>query len=81
MSKPTTLATIDSLVLDSVTGGRSGAGDQLLNDLNSMASSIKDLSNKTSGFSSSQMLLLAVLAMRNQQPTNVVYVGRPRWYW
>lgn len=74
------LTTIDSLVLDTVTGG-ARSGDQLINDLNSLASSVKELGNKTSGFSSSQMLLLAMLAMRNQQPAGVVYVGRPRFCW
>jgi hypothetical protein len=74
------LTTIDTLALETVTGGTK-SGDALLKDLSSLASSIKDLSAKTSGFSSTQMLLLVALAMRNQQPANVVYVGRPRFYW
>jgi len=71
---------IDATTLAAVTGGTSHSSDPL-KDLSSLASSIKDLSKQTSGFSSTQMLLLCVLALqRNQQPAGVVYVGRSRWY-
>jgi hypothetical protein len=72
---------IDSFVLETVTGGKSSS-DALLKDLSSLATSIKDLSSKTSDFSSTQMLLLVALAMRNQQSqANVVYVARGPRYW
>jgi hypothetical protein len=76
------LTPIDSLVLATVTGGKSSSSDYLLKDLSSLASSIKDLSKQTSGMSSTEMLLLCCLAMRNQQPqSNVVYVARGPRYW
>ncbi|MBA2543362.1 MAG: hypothetical protein H0V17_27220 [Deltaproteobacteria bacterium] len=82
MSKPDLeLVTIDLATLTTVTGGKSG--DPLINDLSYLASSIKDLTKQTSGFSSSSMLLLCMLALQrnnNAAQTNVVYVQRPR-YW
>jgi hypothetical protein len=76
------LMPIDSLVLQTVTGGYKSSGDALLNDLSSLASSIKDLSSQTSGMSSTQMLLLCCLAMRNQQSqSNVLYVARGSRCW
>jgi len=81
MSKPVLPSPIDLEQLRTVTGGR--ASDPLLNDLSSLASQIKDVTAKTSGFSSSQMLLLCALVLQrqNQGHANVVYVGRgPRWW-
>ncbi len=82
MSKPDLeLVTIDLATLTTVTGGKSG--DPLINDLSYLASSIKDLTKQTSGFSSSSMLLLCMLALQrnnNAAQTIVVYVQRPR-YW
>jgi hypothetical protein len=76
------LTTIDTLSLETVTGGYKSSGDALLKDLSSLASSIKDLSKQTNGMSSSQMMLMVVLAMRNQaQSSNVVYVARGPRYW
>jgi hypothetical protein len=80
---------IDLNALGSVTGGSHGhgsssygGGSQILNDLGNLATQLKDVTNKTSGLSSTSMLLLCCLALqRNQGPaTNVVYFGRPR-YW
>jgi hypothetical protein len=79
---------IDLAVLEAVTGGShkpasSSYGSDVLNEISGLASSIKSLTNQTSGMSSTQMMLLCVLAMRNQQAggTNVVYVSRgPRWW-
>jgi len=73
---------IDLNVLDAVTGGTK-RGDSLINDLSYLATSIKDLTQKTSGFSSTQMMLLCCLALQRNQPnasTNVVYVSRGRWW-
>ncbi len=81
MSNP--IMPIDLDALESVTGGSSprrssyGSSEQLLNDLGSLATSIKDVTAKTSGFDSTQMMMFVMLAMRNQSP-NVVYVGRSR---
>ena len=60
--------------------------DPLLNDLSSLASQIKNVSQQTSGFSSSQMFLLCALVLQrnnnnNYGNTNFVYVSRgPRWW-
>lgn len=77
---PEVLMSIDLSQLETVSGGKSH-GDPVLNQLSSLATSIKDLTAKTSGFSSSQMLLLGLLFLRNNAPahTNVVYVSRNRW--
>ena len=93
----TEIKPIDLTSLVQVTGGSyhghghgSGSGSPVLGDLSAIASQISDLTNKTSGFSSTQMLLMvAVMAMRNNGgggffgggcgATNVVYYsGRPR---
>ncbi|HWU88081.1 MAG TPA: hypothetical protein VN253_12430 [Kofleriaceae bacterium] len=79
---------IDPLVLGGVTGGKSSSGsssssgiDGLLSQLNSITSSIKDITTKTSGLSSTEMLMLCVLAAQNHAPTSVVYVGGRRSWW
>jgi hypothetical protein len=77
------LVPIDSLSLDSVTGGGSRGGsqiDSLLGQLNSLTSSLGEIKNKTNGLGSSEMLLLCMLAMQNRQ-SNVVYVGRRSGCW
>lgn len=80
------LATIDPAALDTVTGGKSNSKsgtniDSLISQLNSMTGTIKDIQNKTKGFGQTEMFMLWMLALRNQQPqANVVYVGRPRWF-
>jgi hypothetical protein len=78
---PNEILSIDPHALEGVTGGshKKSHGDPVLNDLNRLASSIKDLTNTTSGFSSTQMLLLCCLVMRDQSTRpNVVYVNRGR---
>lgn len=80
-----TIMSIDSNSLESVTGGSTrksyGGSDPILTDLGNLATQLKDVTNKTSGFSSTSMLLLCCLALqRNQGGANVVYVGHPR-YW
>jgi hypothetical protein len=86
MSKPEPPKPIDLAQLQAVTGGRShGVSDPLLNDLSSLASQIKNVSQQTSGFSSSQMFLLCALVLQrnnnNYGNTNFVYVSRgPRWW-
>ncbi len=76
------LARIDSTTLDSVTGGTHTTSniDQLLGTLNSITSTISDIKTKTNGLDSGSMLLLCYLAFQQRQ-TNVVYVGRPRYWW
>jgi len=74
--EPIALAT-----LESVTGGSRNSSVDLVNQLSAIADSVTCLSQKTGGFSSSQFLLFAVLAMANQRNNNVVYVGGPRWWW
>lgn len=88
MSSP--IATIDPLVLAAVTGGGTSSKscstsgiDGLLNQLNSITSSIKDIKTKTSGLSSTEMMMLCVLAAQNRGASaNVVYVsGGRRFGW
>lgn len=86
-SSPSALVSIDPLVLAEVTGGK-GSGsstniDGLLDQLSSITSSIKDIKTKTNGLSSTEMLMLVVLAARSQPSANVVYVGarRPGCWW
>lgn len=74
-SKPDLLLPIDLGQLSQVTGGKHG--DPLLNDLSTLATQIKDVTAKTNGFSSSQMLLLCALVMqRNNASSNILYVNR-----
>ena len=80
------LVPIDSLTLDTVTGGtskHSSSGiDGLLGQLNSLTGSLNDIKNKTNGLGSSEMLLLCMLAMQNRG-SNVLVVGgrRPGCWW
>ena len=78
------LPAIDPQALQTVTGGRgssSGNIDDLLKQLDSITNSISNISKKTSGFSSSQMMLLCVLAMQRNQPNGLVVLGRGRGCW
>ncbi|MBX3156677.1 MAG: hypothetical protein KF773_11795 [Deltaproteobacteria bacterium] len=74
------LKALDSSVLDTVTGGTSGSA--LANQLSSIADSVKSLTNKTSGFSSSQFLLFAALALQANRPAGgtTVYYSSGRWW-
>ena len=80
---------IDLNVLEAVTGGTHRGGghgnDALLSDVSNLASQLKDVTNKTSGFSSTTLLLLMVVALqRNNNPysqTNVVYYQRGGRWW
>jgi hypothetical protein len=81
------LKALDSNALDTVTGGARSSyssGSQLANQLSTLADSVKCLSNKTSGFSSSQFLLFAALALQSQRPawggSTTVYYSSGR-YW
>jgi hypothetical protein len=84
MSSP--IATIDPLVLAAVTGGSKSSNssssssiDGLLNQLSSLTSSIKDIKTKTSGLSSTEMMMLCVLAAQNRgASSSVVYVSGGR---
>lgn len=84
------LVSIDPHVLDIVTGGKShgssgsgsGSIDNLLSQLSSITSSIKDIKTKTSGLSSTEMFMLCALALQNRSASSsVVYVGTRRGCW
>jgi hypothetical protein len=82
------LVSIDPHVLDEVLGGKSHGGssssniDGLLSQLNSITGSIKDITKKTSGLSSTEMLMLCCLALQNRPAaSSVVYVGPRRGWW
>jgi hypothetical protein len=80
---------IDLTTLELVTGGghrpnnsSSSYGSGVLNELSGLASQIKNLTNQTSGMSTTQMMLMCCLMMRNHNPgTSVVYVARGPRYW
>ena len=75
------LVPIDSKTLETVNGGRSSSNiDSLISQLNGLKSSLGEIKNKTSGFSSGEMLLLCMLALQNR-PSNVVVVKRPGFWW
>lgn len=82
--KPELPSSIDLALLRNVTGG-GRTSDPLLNDLSNLASQIKNVSQQTSSFSSSQMFLLCALVLQRNNnyangSTNFVYVSRgPRW--
>ena len=81
------LVSIDPHVLDEVLGGKSHGSsssniDGLLSQLSSITGSIKDITKKTSGLSSTEMLMLCCLALQNRSaPSSVVYVGPRRGWW
>ena len=86
------LTSIDPDVLAAVTGGKSHSTsssnsgsssniDGLLQQLNSITGSIKDIQNKTNGLSSNEMFMLVALAIQNRPAANVVYVGTRRGRW
>lgn len=86
------LNSIDPDVLAAVTGGKSHSTstsnsgsssniDGLLQQLNSITGSIKDIQNKTNGLSSNEMFMLVALAIQNRPAANVVYVGTRRGRW
>ena len=76
---------IDLVTLEAVTGGtHKGRSDALLSDISNLASQLKDVTNKTSGFSSTQLLLLCCVALQRNNPysqTNVVYYQRGGRWW
>lgn len=86
------LTSIDPDTLAAVTGGKSHSTsssnsgsssniDGLLQQLNSITGSIKDIQNKTNGLSSNEMFMLVALAIQNRPAANVVYVGTRRGRW
>lgn len=81
----TRLTSIDLAALDAVTGGAARAGgsniDTLIGQLNSISGAIKDITQKTSGFDSNQMMMLCMLAIQNRSANSVVYVNRPGTWW
>ena len=79
---------IDLHMLETVTGGTTlssrctGGSSDLLNQLTSLASTIKDIGGaaKATGFSNTDMLMLGLLlAQQNRAQVNV-FVRRP-YYW
>lgn len=82
------LVSIDPQILDEVIGGKSNSTsgsniDGLLSQLNAITGSIKDITRKTNGLGSTEMLMLCALAMQNRPASGVVYVGtrRPGCWW
>jgi hypothetical protein len=82
------LTPVDLHALEAVTGGtattpRSGSSsdDQLLQSLNSIASTIKDLGNTAhkTGFSTTEVLMLGLLMNQNRGGQVNVFVRRPYW--
>jgi hypothetical protein len=83
------LTSVDAHTLESVTGGASttpttksttqSTSSDLLSTLTSLSNTIKDIGTaaKTSGFSSTEMLMLGLLFSQNRQVN--VFVRRPYW--
>jgi hypothetical protein len=90
--KPTELDELKLDALETVTGGTNirgtycgGGSNNVLSQLSALADSVKDITNKTSGFSGSQFLLLALAfaAQRNSWGGGggvVYYAGPPRFW-
>ena len=80
----TDLTFLDSVALDTVTGGKTSSNEALTTQLSALQSSIKDLAKQPqqSAFGNpTNMMLFALLASRPSAPasTNIVYVRRGRW--
>jgi hypothetical protein len=80
------LTPVDAHTLQSVTGGANttsttacSTSSDLLSTLTSLSNTIKDIGSvaKTSGFSSTEMLMLGLLFNQNRQVN--VFVRRPFW--
>jgi hypothetical protein len=82
------LTPVDLQLLDAVTGGatatatatsRCTSSDQLLQQLTSLSSTIKDIGNTANktGFSTTEVLMLGLLMNQNRQVN--VFVRRPFW--
>jgi hypothetical protein len=83
MSNPIT--SVDPRALEAVTGGAAsqrsvGSSSDLLSTLNSLSSTLKNLgtASKTSGFSTTEILMLGFLMTQNRNQINV-FVRRPYW--
>jgi hypothetical protein len=78
---------IDLQTLQAVTGGsHKNSSSALLTDISNLASQIKDVAKQTSGFDSTQLLLLCCVALQRQNAnpyaqTNVVYYSRSGRRW
>jgi hypothetical protein len=88
------LTPVDSQSLETVTGGattttssattttrtRSASSDPLLETLNTLSQTIKDIGNaaQKSGFSTTEILMLGLLMNQNRGSVNV-FVRRPFW--
>ena len=83
------LTPVDLSSLEAVTGGAAtatttqrctGSSGDLLNTLNSISSTIKDLgsASRKSGFSTTEILMLGLLMNQNRGQVNV-FVRRPYW--
>ena len=72
-------ANTTSSITTKTTTSRNTGSDQLLQTLNSLSSTIKDIASaaNSSGFSTTQILMLGLLL--NQQRQVNVFVRRPYW--
>ena len=82
---------IDSLdvhALETVTGGTTlssrcaGGGSDLINQITTLANSIKDIgcAAKSTGFSTTDMLMLGLLLSQQNRAQVNVFVRRPYWW-
>lgn len=88
------LTPVDLQILEAVTGGATGSttgsttprcssssSDQILQTLNSLSSTIKDIGNTANktGFSTTEVLMLGLLMNQNRGGQVNVFVRRPYW--
>jgi phage-related minor tail protein len=81
------LTPVDPQILEAVTGGTattprpSSSNDTLLETLNSISSTIKDLGNTAhqTGFSMTEVMMLGILMNQNRGGQVNVFVRRPSW--
>jgi hypothetical protein len=83
MSNP--IISVDPRALEAVTGGAAsqrstGSNNDVLQTLNSLSSTLKNLGSaaKSSGFSTTEILMLGLLMNQNRSQINV-FVRRPYW--
>jgi hypothetical protein len=79
------MTSVDPCALEAVTGGAAsarsvGSSSDLLQTLNSLSSTLKNLgtASRTSGFSTTEILMLGFLMTQNRSQINV-FVRRPYW--
>jgi hypothetical protein len=81
---PSSITSVDLRALEVVTGGAAtshcSTSNNLLQTLTTLSSTLKDIggASRSSGFSTTEILMLGLLMNQNRGPINV-FVRRPYW--